>query len=121
MEDKKTLVLGASENPDRYANRALKMLQRSGVSAVGVGLRKGKVGNVDIHTGKPELTDIHTVTLYLSKKNQAIYYDYIMSLKPKRIIYNPGAENEVLEAMAEKNGIENVEGCTLVMLATGQF
>ena len=121
MEEKKTLVLGASENPDRYANKAIRALRKKGHPVVAVGLRNGKVMDVDIVKEKPESDNIDTITLYLSAKNQKGYYDYILSLNPKRIIYNPGAENEELEALAEENGIENMEACTLVLLATNQF
>jgi uncharacterized protein len=121
MNEKTTLVLGASENPERYANKAIRALRRKGIPVFAIGLRPGKVMDVDIIKGRPELKNIDTVTLYLSHKNQEQYYDYILSLHPKRIIYNPGAENAELEALAEKNNIENMEACTLVLLATEQF
>lgn len=121
MSEKKTLVLGASENPERYANKAIRALRKKGHPVVAVGLRDGRVLDVEIQKTKPDEKDVDTVTLYLSAKNQKLYYDYIFSLNPKRIIYNPGAENEELAALAEEKKIENVEGCTLVLLATKQF
>jgi predicted CoA-binding protein len=121
MEEKKTLVLGATENTDRYANRAIRSLRNHGHPVVAIGLRNGRVLDVDITKEHPQFTDVDTVTLYLSAKNQKSYYDYIVSLRPRRIIYNPGAENPELEELAEKNNIENVEACTLVLLATGQY
>ena len=121
MEEKKTIVLGASENTERYSNKAIRALRNKGHPVIAVGLREGKVLDVDIVKIKPDESDVDTVTLYLSAKNQKGYYDYILSLHPKRIIYNPGAENEDLESLANKNGIENMEACTLVLLATGQF
>jgi uncharacterized protein len=121
MAEKATLVLGASENPDRYANRAIKALRRKGHPVYAIGNRTGKVLDVDIIKGRPVLENVDTVTLYLSHKNQVQYYDYIVSLNPKRIIYNPGAENDELASLAEKNNIENLEACTLVMLATDQY
>jgi len=121
MEEKKTVVFGASENSERYSNKAIRSLRKHGHPVVAIGLREGKVTDVDIVKGTPELNDVDTVTLYLSEKNQKQYYDYILSLHPKRIVYNPGAENPELEALAEKKGIENMEACTLVLLATGQF
>ena len=121
MSEKLTLVFGASENPDRYSNRAILKLRQYGHPVVAIGLREGIVADVKIQKDKPDLKNVDTVTLYLSAKNQLPYYDYIVSLKPKRIIYNPGAENSELEELAEKNGIENLEACTLVLLATGQF
>lgn len=116
-----TLVLGASENTDRYANRAIRELRRHGHEVAAIGLRTGKVSDVLIQTGQPVLKNVETVTLYLNAKNQQQYYNYILSLKPKRIIYNPGAENIELEHLASKAGIENLEACTLVMLSTGQY
>lgn len=121
MQEKKTLVLGASENPERYANRAIRALRSKGHPVVAVGLRAGRVSDVDILKDMPKLTDIDTITLYLSAKNQKSYYDYILSLHPKRIIYNPGAENDELAKLAGNNNIENLEACTLVLLATGQY
>jgi predicted CoA-binding protein len=121
MESKKTVVLGASANPSRYSNMAINRLNINKHQVVAVGLREGKVGGVNIVTGKPEEENVDTVTLYLNSDNQKAYYDYILSLHPKRIIFNPGAENDELEELAKKNGIKTMEGCTLVMLSTGQY
>jgi predicted CoA-binding protein len=121
MANKKTLVLGASTNPSRYSFLAINKLTAYNHSVVAVGLRQGEVAGVDIKTGQPAFEDVDTVTLYLNPTNQRPYYDYILSLKPKRIIFNPGTENDELEAMAKKNGIEPLEACTLVMLGTGQY
>ena len=118
---KKTLIIGASPNPDRYSSKAANMLTRYGHEIVQVGLRKGEMAGKEIIVGKPELHDIDTVTLYLNPQNQKDWYDYLVKLKPKRIIFNPGTENEELEELAEKNGIEPVEACTLVMLSTAQY
>jgi predicted CoA-binding protein len=120
-EKKKTLVLGASENPSRYSYLALQRLQSHHHPVVAIGKRKGIVGNVAIDTEKKDWKDIDTVTLYLNPLHQKEYYDYIMSLKPKRIIFNPGAENNELAKMAADKGIELIEACTLVMLATNQY
>lgn len=121
MSEKKTLILGASTNPERYSYRAIKSLRQHHQDVYAIGLREGVVDDVKITKEKTDWKDVDTVTLYLSKKNQEQYYDYILSLKPRRIIYNPGAENEVLESLADKAGIENIEACTLVLLATNQF
>jgi len=118
---KKTLVLGASENPSRYSYLAVNRLLSHQHPVVAIGRKKGKVQNVDIITGHPEMNDIDTVTLYLNPDNQKPYYDYILSLHPKRIIFNPGTENPELEKMAKEKGIEPIEACTLVMLSTGQY
>ena len=120
MKDK-TLVLGASENPDRYSNKAILRLLNKGHQVVAIGKKKGNVNGVDINTEQVKSEDIDTVTLYLNPDHQKPYYDYIMSLKPRRIIFNPGAENEELETIAAKDGIDILEACTLVMLGTGQY
>jgi predicted CoA-binding protein len=121
MRSKKTLVLGASANPSRYSNIAIHRLSAYNHGVVAVGLREGHVGNVNIVKGQPEAHNVDTITLYLNAKNQQQYYDYILSLKPRRIIFNPGAENEELEELANKNNIEILQACTLVMLSTGQY
>ncbi len=121
METKKTLVLGASENPARYSNLAIHRLLSHGQPVVAIGSRKGKVASVEIGTEKEPFENIYTVTMYLNPARQRQYYDYILSLHPKRIIFNPGAENEELEELARENGILPLEACTLVLLNTGQF
>lgn len=121
MESKKTVVLGASENPERYSNLAILRLRKNNHPVVAIGKKEGKVADVNIIIAHPEMNDVDTVTLYLNPDNQKPYYDYIMSLHPKRIVFNPGAENEELERMAAKEGINVLEACTLVLLATGQY
>jgi len=118
---KKTLVLGASENPSRYSNLALQRLQSHQHPVVAIGKHKGMVGSAVIETEKKEWKDVDTVTLYLNPVNQKEYYNYILSLKPHRIIFNPGAENEELAELATSKGILPVEACTLVMLSTNQY
>lgn len=121
MASKKTLVLGASENPSRYSNMAVNRLSAHKHSVIAVGKREGTIGNVQIVTGQPKEDDIDTVTLYLNPTNQKPYYDYILSLNPKRIIFNPGTENPELYQQACEKGIKPMEACTLVLLSTGQF
>jgi predicted CoA-binding protein len=118
---KKTLVLGASDNPARYSNLAINRLQGHGHPVVAIGRKKVKAGGIPIETDKKEYADIDTVTLYLNPTHQKEYYDYILSLHPKRIIFNPGAENPELEQLAHDNGIQPLEACTLVLLSTGQY
>ncbi|SRR6266487_4031829 len=120
-EKKKTLVLGASENPSRYSYLAVQRLQSYQHPVVAIGKKKGILGNVAIETEKKEWKGVDTVTLYLNPMRQKEYYDYIISLKPRRIIFNPGAENNELAELASGNGIQPVEACTLVMLATNQY
>jgi len=121
QDKKKTLVLGASSNPARYSFLAINKLRKNGHPVVAVGKKNVAVADVEITTDKKPVTGIDTVTLYLNARNQKEYYDYILSLKPKRIIFNPGAENEELEALARANNIQPMEACTLVLLSTGQF
>jgi len=118
---KKTLVLGASSNPGRYSYLAVTRLRGKGHPVVAIGRQQAKAADVEIGTAKQELTGVDTVTLYLSPIHQKEYYDYILSLHPKRVIFNPGAENPELATLARANGIEPVEACTLVMLSTGQY
>ncbi|MEO6583417.1 MAG: CoA-binding protein [Ferruginibacter sp.] len=118
---KKTLVLGASENPQRYSYLAVNKLLANNHEVVAIGKKAGKVKNVSIETTPQNFNDVDTVTLYLNPVNQQPYYDYILELKPKRIIFNPGTENAELVAIAEKQGITTLEACTLVMLSTGQY
>ncbi len=118
---KKTLVIGASLKEERFSNSAIKLLRKYNHPVVAIGLRKGTVADVEITTDKPQLTDIHTVTMYINPKRQADFFDYILSLSPKRIIFNPGTENEALIKAAKEKGIETIENCTLVMLRSKLF
>ncbi len=118
---KKTVVLGASDNPGRYSFLAVDKLKRFGHPVVAIGRKMGKIGNTDVITERPEEKEVDTVTLYLNSQNQKQYYDYILSLHPKRIIFNPGAENDELYELAKANGILPLEACTLVLLSTGQY
>jgi predicted CoA-binding protein len=121
MEEKTTLVLGASENPDRYSNMAIKKLNAKGHPVLAVGYKEGQVDGVFIKKNFPVDLKVDTLTLYLSKKNQVQYYDDILHLKPKRVIFNPGTDNEELVELLKKNRIEIVPACTLVMLSTGTY
>lgn len=120
-QGKKTLVIGASENPERYSYLAVNRLRRNQHPVVAIGAKKGKVADVNIDTEKKPEPDIDTVTLYLNPARQPEYYDYILSLHPKRIIFNPGTENDELAEMAKAKGIQPMEACTLVLLSTGQY
>ncbi|HOI87727.1 MAG TPA: CoA-binding protein [Lentimicrobium sp.] len=120
-EFKHTLVLGASLNPARYSHSCIVDLVRSGHPVTAVGLREGIVEGVPVQKGLPDVQGIHTVTLYLNPLNQRSYYTYILSLAPKRIIFNPGTWNPELVALAEEKGIETESRCTLMMLAADSF
>ncbi len=118
---KTTLILGATSNPSRYANLAAKRLVANGHKIINIGIKSGEAAGVPIQKAAETLTDIDTITLYLGPQNQSEYYDYILKTKPKRIIFNPGAENPELELLAKENGIDTIEACTLVLLSTGQY
>lgn len=120
-QKKKTLVLGASNNPERYSYLAINRLRSHGHPVVAIGKRKVDVADVVVETAHLPFKDIDTVTMYLGEAHQKEYYNYILSLHPKRIIFNPGAENDELATLAKANGIEPLEACTLVMLSTGQY
>lgn len=118
---KKTLVMGASSNPERYAYKAIKMLQRFGHSVVAVGKKEDEVAGLKIEKEQIPFESVDTVTLYLNPMNQKQYYDYIVGLKPKRVIFNPGTENPELYTLLRQNGIEIEVACTLVLLSTNQY
>ena len=118
---KKTLILGASDNPSRYSYLALQRLRNHGHPVMAIGRKDTKVNDVIIGKEKQQAEDIDTVTLYLNPTHQKEYYDYIISLQPKRIIFNPGTENDELMRLAKQNNIQPIEACTLVMLSTGQY
>lgn len=120
---KKTLLIGATANPTRYAYMAANMLNDYAHEIVPMGIKRGTVAGKEIINlrERPPIQDIDTITLYIGAQHQPEWYDYLLSLKPKRIIFNPGTENEAFEKMAEAQNVEVVEGCTLVMLRTGQY
>ncbi len=116
-----TLVIGASEKTDRYANMAVRLLLKKGKKVVAIGNKSGNILDIPIHKEKVHLENIHTVTLYINPTIQTEYYDYILSLQPKRIIFNPGTENESFKKMADSAGIITEEACTLVLLNLNQY
>jgi uncharacterized protein len=120
---KKTVIIGATNDPSRYAYLAARMLKQYNHEIVPVGIKKGEVFGTEIQDirQRPVIPDVDTITMYIGPQRQPEWYDYILSLKPKRIIFNPGTENDTLEQMAEAKGIEVVEGCTLVMLRSYQY
>lgn len=120
-ESKKTVIIGASDNSNRYSYIAANRLVAHGHEVVPIGIKKGRVAGLDIITDHPALEQVDTITMYINPQRQPAYYDYILSLHPKRVIFNPGTENEELEEMLQQQGIQTMEACTLVMLSTGQF
>lgn len=119
-KDKITIVIGASENPDRYANMAIKMLREHGIPTLAFGNREGQVLDVKIEKQFPSVK-CDTVTLYLSAKNQEAIIDPIIDMAPRRVIFNPGTENEAFEQLLKDRGIEATRACTLVLLSTRQY
>jgi predicted CoA-binding protein len=121
---KKTVVIGATDNPDRYAYKATIALQGKKHEVVPVGMKDGEIKGlkmININNDKIAIEDVDTVTLYVGPRNQPFWYDYIIGLKPKRVIFNPGTENSEFEKMLRQNNIEPVEACTLVMLSVGTY
>ncbi len=118
---KKTLIIGASNNPERYAFKAAERLLAHGHEIELLGLRPDTVFGKTIDTERKQYEGLDTVTLYVGPQRQSEYYDYILSLKPKRVVFNPGTENAEFESLLIQNGIEAEEACTLVLLGTGQY
>jgi uncharacterized protein len=121
MKDKPTMILGASPNPGRYSYLATLKLHEHGHTVFPLGIRKGKIGDFEILNELPDQVNIHTVSIYLGQDHQKEWEDYILSLNPERIIFNPGAENRTLFWKATQRSILCLEACTLVMLASGLF
>lgn len=120
-ESKKTVIIGASDNSSRYSYLAANRLVAHGHEVIPIGIKHGRVAGLDIITEHPVLEAVDTITMYINPQRQPAYYDYILSLHPKRVIFNPGTENEELEELLQQQGIQTMEACTLVMLNTGQY
>jgi uncharacterized protein len=119
--NKRTAIIGASSNAERYSYKATVSLKKHGHTVFPIGIRDGEIEGEPILTGKPILFDIDTITLYLNAKNQVDWYDYILQIKPTRIIFNPGAENLELLNLATQHGIHCEVACTLVLLSIGNY
>jgi hypothetical protein len=118
---KKTVVIGASINPERYGYKATVALQNKQHEVIALGIKEGEINGTKILLGQPEIKEVDTVTLYVGPKNQAEWMNYVIGLKPKRVIFNPGTENAEFEELLKKNDIEPIEACTLVMLSIGNY
>jgi len=119
-----TLVIGASDNPGRYSNKAIRTLLHHGYAPLALGVRAGQVEGISIETDLTAFNsrkDIDTITLYINPQIQEMYYETIIGLRPRRVIFNPGTENADFEQRLIENGIEPIEACTLVLLSTGQY
>ena len=121
MSSQKILVIGASENTERYSNKAIRMLRKYHFDVVAIGNKAGKVEDVSFGIDKTAFENIDTVTLYIGEKHQSAYYDYVLSLNPKRIIFNPGTENPEFYQLLKLNKIKVEVACTLVLLTTNQY
>ncbi len=116
------MVIGASSNPERFSFKAIQRLQKRNITVVAIGSKDDNIGDLIIRKGMPEdIGPIHTITMYISAKYQIEYYDYILSLNPKRIIFNPGTTNKEFAQILKKEGIEVVDDCMLSMLRDGKF
>ena len=121
MKNKKTLVLGATSKPEKHANIAINKLIEKGHSVLAIGQNAGEVAGIKIQTKAIPLKNINTVTLYINALRQRDYYNYIIAIQPKRVIFNPGTENPEFYQLLKSNGIEVEVACTLVLLATDQY
>ncbi len=115
------VVLGASPNPERYSHIAVKSLLKRNYNVTAIGKRPGEIQNVPILTGMPDIKNVHSILIYMGPKNQTEYYEYILGLNPKRIIFNPGTENYELGKLAAQKNIECIFECALVMLNDRTF
>jgi predicted CoA-binding protein len=115
------VVLGASPNSERYSNKAVKQLIIRKYEVVAIGKRAGTISNIPIITGQPVLRNVHTVLMYLAPYHQGEIFDYVISLRPKRIVFNPGTESPEFEELLDSYNIEIVHDCSLVMMAMGRF
>jgi len=120
-QSKRTIVLGAVAFPSRYAFKAVHALVEKGHEVIPLGIRDGTIADIEIIKDKPKLGAIDTVTVYLNRGNQVEWYDYLFELNPKRVIFNPGAENRELASLLNEKNVQIIEDCTLVMLATGRY
>ena len=121
LDQKRTLVVGASLKKERFSNIAVRRLTEYHIPVIAVGLRPGEINGITVHKPFPVVENIHTVTLYVGPKNQPFWYDFILNTNPKRVIFNPGTPNEEFEQMLINKGIEVVEECTLVMLSNDDY
>ena len=119
---KKTLVIGASENLERYSNKAIRALRENGHEVLAIGLKNGQVLDVPFGPEFEKFESVDTVTLYIGPQHQPGYYSYVLkTIRPKRILFNPGTENPEFQALAKEEGIEVEEACTLVLLSIGRY
>ena len=117
------IVLGASDKPDRYSNKAIKMLLEKGHTPFPVHPKLTEIDGLKVYASLEDIKDIKvdTITVYVNPEISNSLLDAILAINPKRVIFNPDTENPELEAKLEEADIETIQACTLVMLSTGQF
>ncbi len=118
---KSTLVIGASESPERYSYKAIVSLRNHNHPVVAFGLKNGNIGETQLTNEWNPNWKVDTVTLYLNPSRQLEFYNVIIALNPKRVIFNPGTENEEFETLLEESGIDTERACTLVLLSIGDY
>ncbi|MCX6249937.1 MAG: CoA-binding protein [Bacteroidetes bacterium] len=121
LSDKRTVVVGVSLKKERFSNIAVRRLKEHNVPVIAIGLREGEIKETHVHIPFPEVENIHTVTMYVGPRNQPFWYDFILNLKPKRVIFNPGTENAEFQKKLKDLDVEIIEDCTLVMLSKDEF
>jgi predicted CoA-binding protein len=121
LKNEKTVVLGASPNPLRFSYKAVKSLLKHEEEVVAVGFKNGQIMEQEILVGKPHIENVHTVSIYIGSSRQSDFYDYVISLRPKRVIFNPGTVNPDFMARLQREGIEPLKACMLVMLHEGEY
>ena len=120
-EDKKTMVLGVSPDPGKRAHQVCKKLLEKGHTIIPLGIRPGKVNDISILTEKTQPEEVHTIVIYLRASRQKDWISFILASNPKRIIFNPGAENPELDKIAKEKEIEVLNECTLLMLSSNRY
>lgn len=117
----KTLIIGASPNPDRYSYKAAHQLTQNGFEIIAFGVKKGEVSGVKLENEWNSNWEVDTVTMYVNSSLQEQYYNDIIALKPRRVIFNPGTENPTFASLLNQNNIETENACTLVLLSMNVY
>jgi len=117
----KTLVIGASINPERYSYKAIHLLVKHKIEVIPMGIKPGLVANLPIVSRFIVQNNIHTITLYLEASKQYLYYDFILKINPKRVLFNPGTENPELAKLLNEKDVLWENACTLVLLSSNQY
>ena len=121
MVDYKTLVIGASVNPNRYSYKVVLKLLDSGIKVIPMGINQGNIADLVIVRHFEKQKDSHTVSIYIKPEIQKEYYKYIINLQPKRVLFNPGTENPIFSQILKKHNIYWENSCSLVLLSTNQY